>query len=100
MPIDFVRRLFSGSDEQPGSRVLQLFTPAVVGSDRPALRLVVGGITLAGIAVAGAVALSSMLTLIGAILGLYLLLTQVLGLELDFDPRAFVEEARRAAARA
>jgi len=100
MALDFVRRLFSGSDERPGSRVLQLFTPSVVGPERPGLRLVVGGMTLAGIAVAGAVALSSMLTLIGAILGLYLLLTQVLGIELDFDPRAFVEEARRAAARA
>src|SRR3569832_2479823 len=100
MALDFVRRLFSGSDEKAGSRVLQLFTPSGVGPERPALRLVVGGMTLAGIAVAGVVALTSMLTLIGAILGLYLLLTQVLGIELDFDPRAFVEEARRAAARA
>jgi hypothetical protein len=38
------------------------------------------------------------MTLLGALFGIYLLLTQVLGLKLDVDPRSFVEEARRYAA--
>jgi hypothetical protein len=98
MPIEFVRRLFRPAGESAPS-VLQLFTPNVVGPDRPGLRMFVGGLTLVGLAGASLLAITSILTLLGALLGIYLLLTQVLGLELDIDPRAFVEEARRYAAR-
>jgi hypothetical protein len=98
MSLDFVRRLFRSEENAPS--VLQLFTPNVVGPDRPAARLLLGGVTLVGLAVAGAVALSSFLALLGALLGIYFLLTQVLGLRLDFDPRSFMEEAQRYAASA
>lgn len=97
MALDFVRRMFGL--EESSTPMLQLFTPSIVGADRPATRLLVGGITVAGLAVAGAVALSSMLTLFAALFALYFLLTQVLGLSLDVDPRAFVAEAQRYAAR-
>ena len=100
MSIDFVRRMFSArASGEAAPSVLQLFTPNIVSPERPGLRLFVGGITLLGLGAASLVALSSLMTLIGALLGIYLLLTQVLGLELDLDPRAFVEEARRYAAR-
>jgi len=98
MTLDFVRRLFGS--EQPTAPLLQLFTPSIVGADRPATRLLVGGVTVAGLAIAGAVALSSLLTLFAALFALYFLLTQVLGLSLDVDPRAFVAEAQRYAAQA
>jgi len=110
MPIDFVRGLFDrlsgrvaagiGGGSERAPQLLQLFTPNIVGPDRPALRVLIGGATLVGLAVAGAVALSSLMALLGALFGLYLLLTQVLGLELNIDPRAFVEEAQRYAAQA
>lgn len=110
MPIDFVRGLFDrftgrvaaglGGGGEGRPQLLQLFTPNIVGPDRPGLRLLVGGATVVGIALAGTVALSSLMALLGALFGLYLLLTQVLGLELNVDPRAFVEEAQRYAAQA
>ncbi len=93
MSLDFVRRLFQTEGDAPP--LLQLFTPSGVGPDRPAIRLLVGGVTLAGLAVGALVAMSSLLTLLGALFGIYLLLTQVLGLRLDVDPRSFMEEARR-----
>lgn len=98
MSLDFVRRLFKSDDSKPS--VLQIFTPNVVGPDRPGARLLVGGVTVIGLAVAGAVALSSLFALLGALIGIYLLLTQVLGLELDVDPRSFMEQAQRYAAAA
>jgi hypothetical protein len=97
--MDILRRFWK-TDAAGSPGVLQLFTPNIVGPDKPGLRLVVGGLTLVGLGVASMLAISSFLTMLGAIAGIYLLLTQVLGLELDFDPRAFVEEARRYAAAA
>jgi hypothetical protein len=98
MSLDFVRRMFRIGDDAGESHVLQLFTPNIVDPGRPGLRLFVGGLTLVGLGCASLVAISSLLTLIGALFGIYLLLTQVLGLKLDVDPRAFVEEAQRYAA--
>jgi len=96
MPIEFVRRRFDRSKAKP--QLMQLFTPNVVGPDRPATRLLLGGATAVGLVVAGVVALTSMAVLLGALFGIYLLLTEVLGLELDMDPRAFVAQAQKYAA--
>lgn len=100
MALDFVRRLFRGSAEHGRASLLQLATPSVIGADRPLVRVVVGGLTLIGVAVAGAIALSSFTMCILALFAIYALLTQVLGLELAVDPRAFVAEAQRYAAQA
>ena len=100
MALEFVRHFFRIRHGDGAPLALSLFTPNVIGPDRPALRVVVGGVTVLGLMAAGAVALSSLLTLLGALFGIYLLLTQVLGLQLDLDPRAFVEEAQRYAASA
>jgi hypothetical protein len=88
--------MWKGQGDAPP--LLQVFTPSVVAADRPGLRLFVGGLTLVGLAVGGAIVMASLMTLLGALFGIYLLLTQVLGLKLDVDPRSFVEEARRYAA--
>ena len=97
MPLSFMRRLLG---DKVAPSMLQLFTPNVVSADRPATRIIVAGVTIIGIAVAGAVALGSFMALLGALFGMYLLLTQVLGLELEMDPRAFVAEAQKYAAQA
>ena len=93
MAIEFIKRLFMRSDGRP--TLMQIFTPNVVGPDRPVTRLLVAGVTVAGLAIAGTVAMTSLLALLGALFALYFLLNQVLGIELDMDPRAFVAEAQR-----
>lgn len=99
MALDFVRKLFTGSSEKRGPSLLQLATP-VIGTERPLVRMIIGGVTLVGVAVAGALALSSFTICVLALFAVYALLTQVLGLELAVDPRAFVAEAQRYAAQA
>jgi hypothetical protein len=101
MALDFVRKLFAGTrQEGPVSSLLQLATPSVVGAERPLVRVLVGGITIVGAVVAGTIALSSFTICLAALFALYYLLTEVLGLELAVDPRAFVAEAQRYAAQA
>ena len=97
--LDFVRRLFRESTPEVTRPLLQLFTPAVVGADKPAVRFFVGGLTVIGIAVAGTLAAGSFAILFAALAALYFLVTDVLGLKLDVDPRAFVAEAQKYAAR-
>lgn len=98
--LDFVRRLFDSAASKESTRpLLQLFTPAVVGADRPAVRFLVGGLTVIGIAVAGTLAVGSLTLLFAALAALYFLVTEVLGLRLDVDPRAIVAEAQKYAAR-
>jgi hypothetical protein len=97
-PLTFFRRLF-GRDAGPGgSNVLQLFTPNVAASSSPGTKLALAGATMLGLAVSGAVALGALVTLMLALGAIYFLLTQVLGLELDVDPRAFVARAQQYAA--
>lgn len=98
MALQFIKRLFTRNDAHPS--LVQVLTPSVVGPDRPGTRLLVAGVTVVGLAIAGSIALGSLLTLLGALLALYFLLNQVLGIELDVDPRAFVAEAQRYAAQA
>ena len=97
--LDFVRRLLGGAAEQQTRPLLQLFTPQVVGADKPAVRLFVGGLTVVGMAIAGMLAVGSLAVLFAALAALYFLATEVLGLQLDVDPRAFVAEAQKYAAR-
>jgi hypothetical protein len=75
--------------------VIQIFTPQAVATRGAGTKLVLAVATVTGVAVAGAVALGSFLTLLLAIGALYFLLTQVLGIRLDVDPRAFVEQAQK-----
>ena len=64
----------------------------------PVTRLVFAGLTASGLVLCGSVALGAFGVLLVALSALYFLLTQVLGLRLDVDPRAFVAEAQRYAA--
>ena len=75
--------------------VLQLFTPQVAAERGAGTRIVLAGATVFGIALAGAVAFASLLMMLVAVGTIYFLVTQVLGVRLDVDPRAFVERAQQ-----
>jgi|SRR5438874_9005189 len=75
--------------------VLQLFTPQVAAERGAGTRLVLAGATVFGIGLAAAVALGSFIMMLVAVGAIYFLVTQVLGVRLDVDPRAFVERAQQ-----
>ncbi len=98
-PFDFLKGLL-GREARPPGQVLQLFTPQVAAGRSTGTRLALAGLTAVGLAGAGLVAVGSLAILMLALGALYYLLTQVLGLELDVDPRLFVERAQQYAASA
>jgi hypothetical protein len=98
-PLAFLKELFQ-RDEAPRGQVLQIFTPQVAAGRSLGTRLFLAGLTGMGLASAGLMAAGSLLMLLLALGALYWLLTQVLGLELDVDPRLFVERAQAYAASA
>lgn len=91
-PFGFLRRLFGGT--APSNEVMQIFTPEAVQHRSTGAKLALGGATLLGVIGAGMLALGSLVTLMLALGAIYVLFTQVLGLKLDLDPRAFVERAQ------
>jgi hypothetical protein len=93
-PFAFLRRLFGAGDSRE-SNVIQIFTPQMAAGRSTGTKLVLAGATVVGLATAGVVALGSLVTLFLAVGAIYFLLTQVLGIELDVDPRAFVERAQQ-----
>jgi len=94
MKVSWLQRLLPFLGGQQGD-VLQIFTPQAASHRGTGTRLVLAGATVLGIALAGVVALSSLIMLMVAIGTIYFLVTQVLGVRLDVDPRAFVERAQQ-----
>ncbi len=94
MRIPWLQRLlpFLGGRSE---NVLQIFTPQVAAQRGAGTRLVLAGATVFGIALAGAVAIGSLVMMMVAVGAIYFLVTQVLGVRLDVDPRAFVERAQQ-----
>jgi hypothetical protein len=92
-PFSWLKRLLGVGDQSRD--VLQIFTPQAASLRSTGTRLALAAATVTGILVAGSVAISSLLMLLLAMGALYYLLTQVLGVRLDVDPRAFVEQAQR-----
>ena len=74
--------------------VLQIFTPQVATHRGTGTKLVLAGATVLGIALASTVAIASFMMMLAAVGAIYFLVTQVLGVRLDVDPRAFVERAQ------
>src|SRR5262245_3182105 len=91
MPIQWLKRLFGARD----NNVIQIFTPQGAGARGTGTKIVLAAATVTGIAVAGVVALGSFVLLLAAIGVIYFLVTEVLGVRLDVDPRAFVERAQQ-----
>jgi hypothetical protein len=96
-PLAFLRRFFGRGESQ---NLLQIFTPQVAAERGTGTKLALAGVTVVGLAVSGVVAVGALLTLFVALGAIYFLLTEVLGVELDVDPRAFVARAQEYARQA
>lgn len=95
-PFDFLKRLLARGTE---GQVIQIFTPQAAGERGLGTRLLLAGGTAMGLMVAGVTAIGALALLFLAVGAIYFLLTQVLGIRLDVDPRAFVQRAQEYAAR-
>jgi hypothetical protein len=95
MAFAFLRRLLGLGDGSSSGGVMQIFTPQAAGNAGAGTKLILAGATAAGLVVAGLTALTSLLVLFAALAAIYYLLTEVLGLRLDVDPAAFVQQAQR-----
>lgn len=94
MHISWLKRLLPLIGGRP-DQVIQIFTPQAAARRGTGTRLVLAGATVLGLAIAGAVAVASLLMMMVAVGTIYFLVTQVLGVRLDVDPRAFVERAQK-----
>jgi hypothetical protein len=92
-PFGWVKRLLRLGPGQ--DQVIQIFTPQAAAGRGLATRLALAGATVTGLALAGVVAMGSFVTLMLALGAMYFLVTQVLGVRLDVDPRAFVQRAQQ-----
>ena len=97
MPIDWLKKI-AGSRRRD---VLALLTPEAVRERNGLTRFVAAGVTVCGIMVAGIVGLAALTALLLAVAVIHLLATRVLGLQVNVDPNALVQEFyRQATARA
>jgi hypothetical protein len=90
-PFSILRRLL-GQDRN--NNVLQIFTPTIAAERSAGTRLVLAGATIMGLGVFSAIALGAFVTLLLALGAIYFLVTQVLGIRLDVDPRIIVQRAQ------
>jgi hypothetical protein len=90
-PFSFLRRLLGRSTD---SDVIQIFTPTIATERSAGTRLALASVTILGLGVASAVAVSAFVTLMLALGAIYFLVTQVLGIRLDVDPRIIVQRAQ------
>ncbi len=96
VPMGWIKRLFGGERAD----VLALLTPEAARTSGPVVRIALAGATAIGLSAATAIGIVSLAGLIFAISVIYFLSTQVLGLKIDVDPRAFYEQVQRQAAQA
>lgn len=89
----WVKKIISG-----GRSGLTLFSPTVVADRNPIVKLVVGGATIAGILASAIIGMAALAALLFALVAIYYLTTQVLGLKVNLDPTAFVQSVQRQAA--
>jgi hypothetical protein len=89
---EILDRLF---DERRLSSLVSLLTPIQAADRSPPVRVLLAGGTLAVLSTALATAATAAALLLVAVGVIYYLLTQVLGIKLDFDPQAFMAQARR-----
>jgi hypothetical protein len=94
-PFSFLRRLLG---RPANSDVIQIFTPTMASERSPGTRLVLATASIFGLGIASAIALSAFVTLMLALGAIYFLVTQVLGIRLDVDPRIIVQRAQEYAA--
>jgi hypothetical protein len=96
-PFSFLRQLLG---RPANSDVIQIFTPTIVSERSAGTRLALATASIFGLGIASAIALSAFVTLMLALGAIYFLVTQVLGIRLDVDPRIIVQRAQEYAAAA
>lgn len=89
---DILTRLF---DERRLDSLFSLLTPVQAMGRSGPVRLILAGGTLAVLGTALATAATAAALMLLAVGVIYYLLTQVLGVKIDFDPQAFIPRARR-----
>lgn len=82
-------------DERRLSSLFALLTPPQAAEMNQPVRLLLAGGTLTVLATALATAATATALMLLAVGVIYYLLTQVLGMKLDFDPQVFMQQARR-----
>ncbi len=82
-------------DEQRLSSLFSLFTPPQAADLSTPSRLLLAGGTMTVLATALATAATATALMLLAVGVIYYLLTQVLGMKLEFDPQVFMQQARR-----
>ena len=93
-PLGWIKRLFGDGRGE----VIALFTPRSAEGRSPIVRVALAGVAAIGLATAGALGAVSLAGLMLAVAFMYFISTQVLGLRIDVDPRAFYERVQREAA--
>jgi hypothetical protein len=94
-PFSWLRQLLGRPAD---SDVMQIFTPTLVSERSPGTRLALATASIFGLGIASAIALGAFVTLMLALGAIYFLVTQVLGIRLDVDPRIIVQRAQEYAA--
>ncbi|MDB4967236.1 MAG: hypothetical protein JWN44_2925 [Myxococcales bacterium] len=94
-PFSWLRRVLGRPAD---SDVMQIFTPTLVSERSPGTRLALATASIFGLGIASAFALGAFVTLMLALGAIYFLVTQVLGIRLDVDPRIIVQRAQEYAA--
>jgi hypothetical protein len=95
LPFSWLRRLLGRPAD---SDVIQIFTPTLVSERSAGTRLALATVSIFGLGVASAIAVGAFVTLMLALGAIYFLVTQVLGIRLDVDPRIIVQRAQEYAA--
>lgn len=78
-----------------GAMLISLFTPQQAEEQGVGTRLILAGGTMAVLGVALATAVHAAALLLLAVGVIYYLLTQILGVKLDIDPRTLMQQAQR-----
>ncbi len=88
----YIKNLFGNGR---GDMLVSLFTPQQAEGQGIATRVILAGgaVTVMGVALATAVGAAALLMLAMSVI--YYLMTQVLGIKLDLDPRAIMQQAQR-----
>jgi len=86
-------------DAEPET-MLALFTPRAAEQRSTVVRVVLAGATLAGVGACALLASGALALLLVALAGIFFLVTQVMGIELDLNPEAMMDRARQYASQA
>ena len=89
---EILNRVFS---ERRLSSLFSMLTPSQAADLSPPARLILAGGTLTVLATAVATAATATALMLLAVGVIYYMLTQVLGVKLEFDPQMFMQQARR-----